>query len=271
MTEVGILYFAKGNEFVSEARLSAKRTKDHMDCPITLVTNSEIDPDYIDNVIIDNREFSKADKPRCLLKSPYEKTIFLDSDIWLEDSISELFDILSRFDLALVKDPMEGHIYHMEYTHPIDGVPKAFPEYNTGVLAFRKSSDVEDLFEEWNHRCGPDTDRDQLPFRSALYHSTVRFTSLRTEYNCMYRAHNALNGPVKVFHGQLTRSENNHVPIEEAVEKLNKNPSDRVSYHYSNNLKTIPPISKLSQFYSICAQKGVVEAIKRVKNTYIDN
>lgn len=265
----GILYFAKGDKFISEAKKSADRTRDLMDCPITLVTNIDTNPDAFDNVIIDDTQFSKSDKPKSLLRSPYKKTIYLDSDIWLEESISGLFDMLDRFELALAKDPKEPHIHYMGKTHPINGVPKAFPEYNTGVIAYQQTPDVTQLFKEWRQRCKPEHDRDQLSFRSCLYRSNVRFTALRPEYNCMYRAHNALNGNVKVFHGKLT--EKSHYPsLGEALQKLNKNSTPRVSYGYDPHIETIPPRSipiylrsRLTRLRSIIEQEGIVAAVKR--------
>ncbi|GAA5472900.1 glycosyltransferase family protein [Haloarcula hispanica] len=266
----GILYFAKGDEFVLEAEKSAKRTQELMDYPITLVTDIDISPNPFDNIIIDDTEFTRSDKPKSLLRSPYEKTIFLDSDIWLEDSISELFDILDRFEMALAKDPKEPHVHYMDKSHPIDGVPKAFPEYNTGVVAYNQTPGVTQLFEEWKERCKPEHDRDQLSFRSSLYRSDIRFTTLRPEYNCMYRSHNALNGDVKVFHGKLMEDPR-YPSLDKALQKLNQHSGPRVSYGYDPYVETIPPRSvpiylrsRLARLRSIIERRGIIAAVKQM-------
>jgi len=265
----GILYFAKGDKFVLEAEKSANRTRELMDCPIALVTNIETNANVFDDIMIDTADFTWSDKPESLLKSPYEKTIFLDSDIWLEESVSGLFDVLDQFELVLAKDPREDHVHYMDKTHPINGVPEAFPEYNTGVVAYRQTPDVTQLFKEWQRRCKPDHVHDQLSFRTSLYQSTVRFATLRPEYNCMYRAHNALNGDVKVFHGKLAR-ESHHPSLNEALQKLNQQSGPRVSYGYDPYVETIPPRSlstylrsRLIRLRSIVEQEGIGAAVKR--------
>jgi hypothetical protein len=270
MTERGILYFAKGDEYVSEAKRSAERAHKLMGYPITLVTNKQVDAGFFDNIIIDNSEFKKSDKPKILLKSPYEETIFLDTDIWIEQPVDELYSILDQFELAMVKDPKEPHVYYKNRSHPINGVPKSFPEYNTGVLVYKKTPDIMQLLKQWERRCGPNADRDQLSFRTSLYHSDVRYTSLRPEYNCMYRAHNAMNGPVKIFHGKL-EEKLDAISVEDAVETINRNQDHRVSYGYSPYVETIPPRSsivyirsKLTYLWVIIRNEGAVEATKQL-------
>jgi len=267
MPSEGILYFAKGGGFRAEVEASAKRVNAVMgEYPITLVTDTPVDVDAVDTLVLDETEFTKSDKPRSLLKSPYDRTLYLDSDIWLYDGVPELFDILDRFELGLVKDPLEPHVHDRDEPHPIDGVPEAFPEFNTGVMVFRKTANVVALFERWKNHCGPTERRDQRSFRPALYHSDVRFTALPPRYNCIYREANALNGEVKVFHGALvdTRPADHPIDVEDAVETINRHDGSRISYGYKNTVIVHPPIPALVHLHYALREEGVVTTINGI-------
>jgi hypothetical protein len=94
-----ILYVVKGQKFVDEATLSAQRAKTVMpDCPITIVTDRDVDAECFDQTIIDADAFTKSDKPRLMQKTPYDRTIFVDTDTYLAESIvkrylSDIFTI----------------------------------------------------------------------------------------------------------------------------------------------------------------------------------
>lgn len=268
--ERGILYFAKGEEFILEAELSAQRVKEMLDGPdITLISDISYESPYFDNIIVDDSEFKKSDKPRSLLRSPYEKTLYLDSDIWVEQSIMEVFDVLNQFDLGVVKDPLEPHIHSADKEHPIEGVPEAFPEFNSGFIIFNQTPEVVNMFRDWLSRCEPTDDRDQRSFRPALFHSNINMTALSPRYNCMYRAENALNGEVKVFHGQLVEARSSGhgyhgITLEDAAEEINKYDGSRVSFRYKNQVIVIPPIPALAHFQLTLEQEGLKDSLKDI-------
>lgn len=270
MPDRGVLYFAKGEKFLEEVEISAARIKEVMpDFPIAVVTDIQTDSDHIDTVLLDEIEFTKADKPRSLLRSPYEQTLFLDSDIWMYKNIDEVFDILDQYELGLVKDPLEPHVHDIGRSHPIVGVPEAFPEFNTGFLLFKNTANMTALFEDWKSRCNSDDNRDQRAFRPALYHSNVHFTSLPPRYNCMYRAENALNGEVKVFHGQLVEARSSGhgyhgIELDEAIEKINQHYSSRVSYRYKDTVIVNPPFPAFTHLQYTLQEEGIVPAIRGV-------
>lgn len=266
----GVLYFAKGEKFVSEAESSARRAKQVLGDPhITLVTDTSCESSYIDNVIIDNSEFKKSDKPRSLLKSPYKRTLYLDSDIWIEEDITEVFDILNGFDLGVVKDPLEPHVHDIEQNHPVEGVPEAFPEFNSGFIIYNQTTDVINMLKDWTFRCNPADDRDQRSFRPALFHSNVNMTALPPRYNCMYRTENSLNGMVKVFHGQMVKARSSDhgyhgITLEDAIEEINRYDGSRVSFRYRNQVIVIPPIPSLTHLQFTLEQEGVRETLKGI-------
>jgi hypothetical protein len=153
--------------------------------------------------------YSWADKPTALVRGgdEHERVLFLDTDTRVCGDIADLFDVLDAFELAAAHAP----IRHDRRT-PSDlsrRAPPAFPELNTGVIAFRRTPAVTELLERWSrlhleilrtadHRVVGD----QATFRVALWESEVRFTVLPPEYNCRFPFPTYVHGPVRILHGR---------------------------------------------------------------------
>jgi hypothetical protein len=197
--------------YVDEVHRSAQSVQRHMpDLALTLYTN--VSTDQIDGDLFDRvapiPEAAKLIHPKeakvcALTHTPYEQTLFLDSDTYLCDRVDELFDLLNAFDMAVAHDPNR---YQTEDVGPGD-IPRAFPELNTGVMVYRSQSNaVQDLLQAWRS-CYRETAatidyRDQPSFRKAAYESDIRLSILPPEYNCRFIYPNYLRGPVKVMHGR---------------------------------------------------------------------
>lgn len=261
----GILYFAKGDTFIKEAELSARQvTRVMPEYPISIVADREPDAECFDEVLIDTSEFSKRNKPQAMRRTPYERTIYLDTDTYVQEPIDDLFDLLDEFDLALRRNKGVCHIPETDETDPNADVPEGFPEFNSGVFPYRKTSAVRDLLREWERLCLPDHTADQRSLRPALYNSSVRFTCLPNRYNCMYRNDNIVNKSVKVFHGPLVNRESNRIDLREAVEKLNRSVDCRLYYVYGNTLFVNPsptdllkPWLRIAHLWDIFRDHGI--------------
>jgi hypothetical protein len=237
----GILYFAKGEPFIEEAKLSAGQVKRVMpECPITIVADRAVDAECFDEVLLDESEFLKRDKPQALRRTPYERTIYLDTDTYVHQPIDELFDLLDRFGMGLRKNKSTVHVPENDDTDPNSDLPEGFPEFNAGVIPYRMTPAVEELLREWERLCHPDHEADQRSFRPALYQSAVRFTAIPNRYNCMYRNANVVTETVKVFHGPLVERGRNRVDLREALDKLNRSTASRLYYVYGNTLFVDP-------------------------------
>lgn len=158
----------------------------------------------------------------CIARSPYQQTIFLDSDTYICDDISDLFDILSHFDMALTHD--------RGYTDKFPtgtGVPSVFREFNTGVIVYRKSDGVDRLFAEsirWYDQlsAGPrPIVADQAAFRIAAYYSNVRIATLTFEYNCRFPYFGYASGKVKILHGREFLTAHNEAELETVAAAVN--------------------------------------------------
>lgn len=182
----GILQVATGERYLAEATRSAASFKTTMpDVPIALFTDDPAtarDHDCFDLVLehTDGRR-SNADKLEPLKASPFEKTLFVDTDTHAIAPCHEVFDLLDRFDLAAAHAPIRANF------HVPPDLPASFPELNTGVIAFWNTPGFRSLVDHWLSLLAsqPADARgvDQPAFREALYRSSLRFAVLPPEYN----------------------------------------------------------------------------------------
>lgn len=206
----GILYIATGQRFVDEAIDSAATVRRHSPhLPIALITDRHLAAHPFDMIIpIDQPAYSFADKPRHMPHSPFEQTLFLDTDVHVHGPIDELFALLARFDLAAAHDPTRIN-YESEVTRDL---PATFPELNTGVVLYRMSGGTRRLFAAWNrlynqehaardHR-RPDGRRghNQQSFRAACFHTDVALGVLPDEYNFLTRYSAARMPEMRIEH-----------------------------------------------------------------------
>jgi hypothetical protein len=148
------------------------------------------------------------DKARLMLESPYEQTVFIDTDIYAVQRFDELFALLDRFDFAATHEEYLNTDWFSHYPRP--DIPASYPEFNTGILAYRRSTSMDQLLVTWSElykkfleeNPGKATN-DQPFFRAAAYYSEARAATLGREYNCKFRGQGYLNGPAKLLHGHV--------------------------------------------------------------------
>jgi hypothetical protein len=227
MTSRGVIYIATGRKFVAEALISAESVKKHMpDIPVSIFTDLidlETSTKKLDSVIILSEVTNSCrDKIKPLIDSPYDKTLFLDTDTYLCEPVYDLFQMLDQFDIALSQAPDR-------YQYDLPDIPDCFTELNSGVIAYRKNTKVNDLLQQWeatfNQMLSHDSGsyRDQHSLRDALYKSSVRLLVLPPEYNfrtiCPNFAGN--HSSVKIIHGR-------HANLEKVADRLNSTKNTRV-------------------------------------------
>ena len=182
--------------------------------PVLLHTHDPVDHPAIDSVVTDqvteDAEEAKAHKIDCMADTPFERTLFLDTDTHVLDRIDELFELLNAFDLGVAHAPNRLYFGDGEYPgerdYPSDR-PECFPEMNTGVMVYEsESASVQSLFRAWQDRYETMKEvgatRDQISFREVLYDSDVRFSVLPPEYNCRSEFPVYLEGAVKIDHAR---------------------------------------------------------------------
>jgi hypothetical protein len=153
--QAGIVYVATRKEnYVAEAFLSAHSAKDLMpNLPITLFT------DMVDSVFCKGHCFDKVvpiatqtnyrsrwadgqlDRIKCLIQSPYERTLHIDTDTRIQTAeIKAFFKKLDSIDIAMAECQMDASVSASHYGHPM---------FNVGVILYKKSDNVIRLFDEW--------------------------------------------------------------------------------------------------------------------------
>lgn len=200
MPQRGILYVATGEKFRKEAERSIQTLeRNEINIPVALAADEEIDSKFVDYFIkIENPDRDYLDKIRYISKSPFEKTLFLDTDTFIYDNLDGVFQLLDEFELAIAHSPGRTSI-------SLEDVPESFPEMNTGVILFRNSERIDNLLGKWEEiyqRRKTELPHDQAAFRKALYMSDVSYSTLTPEYNCRFGFPTSVSGEVKVFHGR---------------------------------------------------------------------
>jgi len=180
----GIVYIATGRRHLGEMLISARSVRRHMpDLPIVLFTDQKDLPAGVFDEVrpIANPRHSFIDKIAPLRETPFERTLFLDTDTLVCAPVYDLFELLDRFDLALSRAPLR-------HDRPFV-TPDCFTELNTGVMVYRTTAAVDALFESWLRLYEKEVaetgkmDSDQPAFRAAIHQSDVRFYILPQEYN----------------------------------------------------------------------------------------
>lgn len=265
----GVVYIATGDQFVEEAKISADSVKAVMpDVSITLFTDQEANAEIFDNIIqINGPRHDFGDQVYYIDQTPYKRTIFLDSDSYLDESIEDVFDVLDEFDIAASQDTRNYSSTRIDF-EDIERIPDCFSEYNSGVVAFRKNSATQDFFEIWKEAYEEVVDRGQIhnqaAFRYALYHSDTRIATLPREYNCLFRNPDQVYGNVKVFHGRLididTPGAGMFADVSQAVEKINNRTDLRLYYRVGEEIKLVGP-SIFERLQASISNRGIIKTL----------
>jgi hypothetical protein len=242
----GILFIASGAKFREEAMVSARSIKAVWpDVALAIITDQPVDAGIFDIVQIAAMEGNNIDKVRHIARTPFERTILLDTDTYCLRAFPELFVLLNNFSLAAALDncrfserwdPSAGtHVFIQA-----DDVPECFTEFNTGVIAFRNDPDVLQVFDQWlktcleGRRAATPHRQDQPSFRKVVYNSGLRITVLPSEYCFRLHTPDYARTAVKILHGRWNYSDLE--PSPEAVlvrlgRLINKTSGPRILVH----------------------------------------
>lgn len=201
----GFLYVATGRQFYEEAVRAARQLKVvSPEAAIAIYTDQAVPAEGpFDQVL--GREpyvYGFASKIKGLSETPFERTIFMDTDTFVCSPVDDLFDLLDRFPLAVAQDPTR----EMPWVQEAD-IPACFAEPNTGVIAYRREKQFTDLLKLWQQINDSDAyqqlySHDQPAFRRALYECGMPFVTLAPEYNARMIYPIMLAQKVKIIHAR---------------------------------------------------------------------
>jgi hypothetical protein len=214
LADCGVVLVATGSaKYVALAEQAAASVK--RACPglaVDLFTDAERDLPVFDRVhrLEDPWFRSKIDG---LLRSRFARTLYMDADMVAVADFRDVFVVLERFDIALAHDWMRNaRLHHTFWRKPL---PPAFPQFNGGLIAIRRTPATTAFLETWKAAVqATDTGRDQISLRELLWDSDLRIATLPEEYNLLliqsvrhwntdFAAPRILHSPL--FHRQFER------------------------------------------------------------------
>lgn len=211
MNTRGILFVATGEKYVLAAVRAAKTVRAHSpSLGIHLFTDAKSfvgfnfgtasTPFSSVATVDDPHRRSKVDY---MGRSPFDYTLYMDTDTAFNADLASMFNILDRFDIGLAHEHRRNTTNSLEpWRTPL---PQAFPQFNSGVILYSKAPAVLNFLEEWrNHYKDAGIRHDQTTLRELLWLSNLRIATLPPEYNVRYIKYQFIwsktEATVKIFH-----------------------------------------------------------------------
>jgi hypothetical protein len=207
----GILYAYSGSRFTAECRAAIASVRKTSSLPIALVSDVEDLRQEVDAFIpMEQPEGSYLDKVRALLRSPFEHTLFLDSDTLVTTDVRVLFALPAHIDLAACYDPL-GFTPCTD-TPALDLRREPVPEFNSGVIFYRRTVATERFFAAWIADMMQDR-RERYPLhhaipdqpgmrRAFLAAPDLRVAVLPQEWNFRTPYPAFVHGGIAILHGK---------------------------------------------------------------------
>lgn len=239
----GIVYIAFGDNFIKELCFSAESVKKHNpNLHITAFVDKPIECPHVDNWQVISPQHLRP-KIDYLYKTPYEETIFLDTDTVIQRDIEEMFDVLEAVDFAACHDLARKRKKYSAGIKEYGDIPYGFSEVNTGVMVFKKNRLVLELLLEWRqnfYRYYQVCPWDQPSFRVTLWNKIkqgLKFLVLPVEYNIRSRANREKQ---RKFHHQFGEEHLSprifHMHVDDINNgKYNVNDLEQINEYCKNN------------------------------------
>lgn len=199
----GVVFIATGTDYAHAAAAAAASVRELMPgVPVDLFTDvgqPEGPFDQVHPIDAPHRR-SKVD---CLPRTRFENTLYLDTDVRLVADVRDLFELMTRFDLAIA----HAHSRRRRQTTEVWrlAIPACFPQLNSGVFVYRRSEPMLRLLEDW--RTGfreAGFRKDQVVLRELVWSSEIDVFILPPEYNVRYekylRVWDAEEAQAKILH-----------------------------------------------------------------------
>jgi lipopolysaccharide biosynthesis glycosyltransferase len=146
----GVIYFVNGSDKHFPECLYSLKTlrKYHPKLPVTLFSTTEVTELYekqFNSIIRINDSASPFKlKVKAMMNSPYEKTLYLDADTAIKGALHEIWEFLEIFEMAIARESHCNWDWNDFKLFDFRG-----PDFNTGVIAYRKTEFVNEFLEQW--------------------------------------------------------------------------------------------------------------------------
>jgi hypothetical protein len=217
----GIMYSCFGERYIAEAARAARSSLRHNHVPHLIFAAGEVRDPPPGVTIVGFEPISSApfvDRIANMRRSPFERTLCLDTDTFVVEEMVGVFELLEHYDLALAQAPAYRGLDDPE-------VPAAFPEFNCGVVAWRSSERVAEFLRCWEETyrawlvedvlTGLDGEAhpsrseigDQPAFRRCAWQHGMKVATLPPEYNLRLGFRTTVVDRVRLLHGHTKRYE----------------------------------------------------------------
>lgn len=262
----GYLYAVTGKKYVEEAIQSVKRLRKlYPESHVTLIVDEPFEAKEFDEIIVmpytggsENLwKFGVLYKALALQLSPYEKTFFVDTDIYFVEDCRELFTLLDYHDLLIAHSPVDE-------TEVILGTGrlKGYHPYNTGLIVYNNNEKTRKLFRDWCGVFEENFDKyygNQTPFMAALLKNDIKVYVLQSVYNL--REPYIVTIPklkVKIIHGRPDS-------FEKMAEQLNRTIAHRVWLPYEKKVVVFRIRKSFRRIVRDLLPDFLVEFIRKLK------
>lgn len=249
----GYLYVVDGERWARETLYAIKRMRSLSDYPICIVCSEILtDISYIqnkfENVIVKVVHVMKktnfCSKVIGMINTPFEKTLYMDTDTFVVSNVDDIFELLDLCDMALKPEPY-GHTN----LYPVpDKYLNLFSEYNTGICLFNNNKIVMEVLREWQSAIETrkyNQDYFDMPqLRNVLVNRRNRpnILPLHECYNMQgLRTYKIIHGEVKIIHERFgifwfSHSERmlDNRAMEKIAKRINKTKQKRLFIPYFN-------------------------------------
>jgi alpha-N-acetylglucosamine transferase len=231
----GFLYVAFGKRYLQEVETSARSLKRFTKLPVCVVTDdANFSSVYVDKIILTNTVTDFVSKIIGLAKTPFEQTVFLDSDTFVCAPIDNLFHILELFDMCMCAERANHSYGFIDKNFPLQ-YENILPEYHTGVIVFKQNEAVKKLMKDWLKLHIDNGFKADMPsFREAfiLNAKAVSIAPLPFEYNY----HGTLSfgfaeNKIHVIHERVGERWNTLTRVMLPYEKMEKKAKMMNKYH----------------------------------------
>lgn len=250
----GIIYIVFGEAFTKEALYSAESVKKNSpNIPICMLTDRPQEAQknsYVDFVAEIKPGHARA-KVDYIDASPFEETIYLDSDTCIVEDISDMFDMLEKYDICAIHDFARKRKKYSDLIPEYGKIPYGFSEVNGGVFVYKKNEKTNIFFDLWRDKFYEHfkitSGWDQISLRMALWKSDVSLGILPIEYNVRGKDNRA---KVDLPHVKVDLGEKHLAPrILHMHAAKNDEPGKVKGIHTGNY-----DIDSYDEFYSFCKQ-----------------
>lgn len=249
LPENGVIYIATGKElFLKEAKISAKSVRKYnKNVGISIFVDEKNQFEDNENLFdliqfVEKPEHGFGDKIYAMKNTPYQKTIYLDCDTVVADDISEIYNMLEKYDIAASNPPFKNKYYSPNH-------------YQAGIIFYKMNNKVSKFFDLWDENYDrKNHGNDQPSFRETLSKLPISVFIFPPNYNFRSPFASYIQGKIKILHDHNLSRASDKVR-QSFINYLNENTEERYWFPKKGVLKFPKKSNIFNKILSILEDK----------------